>query len=260
MPQTTEQLRNTFRHAAMELRELNRLFPDGDPQDATRTTAADFPLQAITALQHYFQYEPPTESPQHGEIMQKLSGLKQDWLNMEPASTHPSVPLPKTGHQPQDDLGIELSQRVIVYTDGSCLGNPGPGGHAAIIVVNDVKIAEVSGNNPASTNSRMELQAVISALEFLIPLLPGQNPICVVTDSKYVSDAHNLAWIANWRRNGWRTAKRGPVANQDLWLKLTELEESVPQVEYLWTKGHANDRYNNEADRLAVQQAEELRR
>ena len=259
MPQTTEQLRAAFRYATMELRELNQRFPDGDPQDTTRTIAADFPLQAITALQHHFRYEPHTDSPQHGEIMQKLSELKQAWLNLDTASTPSSVPLPTTGHQPQDNLGIQLRQRVIVYTDGSCLGNPGPGGHAAIIVVNDVKIAEVSGNNPASTSSRMELQAVISALDFLIPLLPGQNPVCVVTDSKYVSDAHNLAWIANWRRNGWRTAKRGPVANQDLWLKLTELEESVPQVEYLWTKGHANDRYNNEADRLAVQQAEKLR-
>ena len=260
MPELAEALRTNLRLTAMELRELNCLYPAGDPKHTPGTTADDFPLQAITALHNYFQTEPTAQDPRYREFLQSLSEFKAAWLDLNPDHTPDSVTPSTTSGTTPNSLDISPDQRVIVYTDGSCLGNPGPGGYAAVIVVNDIKIAEVAGNSPASTNNRMELQAVISALQFLIPQLPGENPLCVVTDSKYVSDAHRQGWIANWRSNGWRTAKHGPVANQDLWIALTDLEESVPQIEYLWIKGHANDTYNNEADRLAVQQAGYLTR
>lgn len=134
---------------------------------------------------------------------------------------------------------------VKIYTDGACSGNPGPGGWGAILMYSDKK-KELSGGEASTTNNRMELIAVISALEAL------KEPCRVelYTDSKYVADAINQGWLKSWIRRGWRR-KDGPVKNPDLWKKLLPLME-VHMVEFIWVKGHAENPYNNRCDELAV--------
>jgi ribonuclease HI len=137
---------------------------------------------------------------------------------------------------------------VVIHTDGACSGNPGPGGWAAILSCNG-REREVSGGERETTNNRMELHAVIAALETL------REPCAVRlhTDSKYVVQAFNDRWIAGWQRRGWMTTSRKPVANRDLWEQLIELA-SAHEVEWIWVRGHANVVLNERCDRLAVAQ------
>ena len=135
---------------------------------------------------------------------------------------------------------------VVVYTDGACSGNPGPGGWAAVLSYNGHE-RELSGGERLTTNNRMELQAAIAALQ-------GLNEPCTVrlhSDSKYVVQAFNERWIAGWQRRGWLTTGKKPVANRDLWEQLIELT-AVHRVEWVWVKGHANIAANDRCDRLAV--------
>jgi len=134
---------------------------------------------------------------------------------------------------------------VTIYTDGACSGNPGPGGWGAILFYGEHK-KEISGGEPQTTNNRMELQGVISALELL------KEP-CVVelySDSKYVIDALEKGWAKGWKKNGWKR-KTGPALNPDLWDKLLTLYDKHT-VHLHWVKGHANNPYNNRCDELAV--------
>ena len=137
---------------------------------------------------------------------------------------------------------------VVVYTDGACSGNPGPGGWAAILSYNG-RESELSGGEHETTNNRMELHAVIAALQSL------REPCAVRlhTDSKYIVQAFNDRWIAGWQRRGWMTTAKKPVANQDLWQQLIELA-SGHEVEWIWVRGHANVVLNERCDRLAVAQ------
>ena len=142
---------------------------------------------------------------------------------------------------------------VVVYTDGACSGNPGPGGWAAILSYND-RERELSGGERQTTNNRMELQAAIAALQSL-------REACAVrlhTDSKYIVQAFNEHWIASWQRRGWVTTAKKPVANQDLWERLIELA-AVHTVEWIWVRGHANVVLNERCDRLAVTQRDRHR-
>lgn len=137
---------------------------------------------------------------------------------------------------------------VKIYADGACSGNPGPGGWGAILrapVAGTEK--RLSGGEKNTTNNRMELTAVISALEALkVPCL-----VEVVTDSRYVADAFRLDWIGKWRRNGWKTASKQPVKNIELWERL--LAAAAPhQITWTWIRGHAGHPENELADRLAV--------
>lgn len=137
---------------------------------------------------------------------------------------------------------------VIVFTDGGCSGNPGPGGWAWVIVA-DGETRERWGAEAGTTNNRMELSAVISALEELgsDSGLAGR-PATLYTDSQYVQRGIS-SWIANWKRNGWRTASKEPVKNKDLWMRLDELASSRP-IQWRWVKGHAGNRYNERCDEL----------
>jgi ribonuclease HI len=136
-------------------------------------------------------------------------------------------------------------KNVKIYTDGACSGNPGPGGWGAILMYGDRK-KELSGGEASTTNNRMELTAVITALEALKE--PCQ--VELYTDSKYVADAINQGWLKNWIKRGWRK-KDGPVKNPDLWQRLIPLIETH-MVEFIWVKGHAENEYNNRCDELAV--------
>ncbi len=133
---------------------------------------------------------------------------------------------------------------VVIYTDGACKGNPGPGGWGAWLRAG-VHEKELWGGEPLTTNNRMELTAVIEALA----LLKQPSRVVVHTDSAYVKDGIT-SWIHGWKARGWTTADRKPVKNVDLWQKLDALR-SRHQVEWRWVKGHAGDPGNERADQLA---------
>ncbi len=135
------------------------------------------------------------------------------------------------------------------YTDGACSGNPGPGGWGALLLAREngvvVRERELSGGEALTTNNRMELMAAISALE----ALGRPTRITVVTDSNYVKGGVT-GWIHGWKRNGWKTADRKPVKNEDLWRRLDEAQ-ARHQVRWEWVKGHAGHEENERADALA---------
>lgn len=135
---------------------------------------------------------------------------------------------------------------MTIYTDGACKGNPGPGGWAAVLKLGDIE-KEISGGEPSTTNNRMELTAVISALQAL------KYP-CVVelySDSKYVIDALSKGWARNWKKKGWMRNAKEKALNPDLWEQLLNLVD-IHEVHYHWVKGHATNKYNNRCDELAV--------
>ena len=138
---------------------------------------------------------------------------------------------------------------VTVYTDGACSGNPGPGGWGAILEYNSVE-KELSGGEAVTTNNRMELTAVIRALEAL------KEPCTVelYSDSKYVIDALSLGWAVGWQARGWRRADKKPALNADLWAQLLALAQ-IHSLRYHWVKGHADNPKNNRCDALAVAQS-----
>jgi ribonuclease HI len=133
---------------------------------------------------------------------------------------------------------------VHIWTDGACSGNPGPGGWGAVLRYGETE-KELSGAEAATTNNRMELMAAISALE----ALKRETHVKLHTDSKYVMDGLTK-WIHGWKKNGWKTADRKPVKNEDLWKRL-EAANARHKVEWIWVKGHAGDVMNERADELA---------
>ncbi len=137
-----------------------------------------------------------------------------------------------------------MSEAVKVWTDGACLGNPGPGGWGALLRWNDTE-RELSGGEADTTNNRMELMAAIQALEAL------KRPCDVVltTDSQYVRKGM-LEWLANWKRNGWKTSAKKPVKNAELWQRLDQAVQRH-QVQWHWVKGHSGHPENERADELA---------
>jgi ribonuclease HI len=136
------------------------------------------------------------------------------------------------------------TNRIVIYTDGACSGNPGPGGWGAILRTGEHE-KELSGGDDETTNNRMELMAAIAALEEL----KQPSPIDLFTDSTYVRDGI-MKWIHNWKRNGWKTAAKKPVKNVDLWKRL-ELAMERHKIEWHWVKGHAGHPDNERADELA---------
>ena len=145
------------------------------------------------------------------------------------------------------------SEQVDIYTDGACSGNPGPGGWGAILRT-DSHEKEIWGGEPATTNNRMELMAVIQALKLLKRPVQAR----VHTDSQYVQKGIS-EWIHGWKARGWKTAARAPVKNEDLWRAL-DAAQSTHQVEWIWVKGHAGHVDNERADALARQGVDEIRK
>ncbi len=145
-----------------------------------------------------------------------------------------------------------MKKTVTVYTDGACSGNPGPGGWGAILLYGPHK-KEISGGAPQTTNNRMELTGVISALSLL------KEP-CVVelySDSKYVIDGLEKGWAESWRRRGWVKSDKKPALNPDLWQALLDLCK-VHTLHCHWVKGHAENLYNNRCDQLAVAESKKF--
>ena len=143
-------------------------------------------------------------------------------------------------------------KQIEIYTDGACSGNPGPGGWGAVLRYNG-REKEISGGEAQTTNNRMELTAVIAALECL------KEPCTVelYSDSKYVIDALSKGWAVSWRKKGWIKSDKKPALNVDLWERLLKLTEAH-EMRYHWVKGHADNEYNNRCDALAVAEREKF--
>lgn len=137
-------------------------------------------------------------------------------------------------------------KNVEIYTDGACSGNPGPGGWGAVLIYNGVE-KQLSGSEKETTNNRMELSAVITALK----VLKEPCNVTLTTDSKYVCDAINKGWLTSWQKNSWKKADKKPVLNIDLWQELLPLLDKH-RVEFIWVKGHNGHKYNEICDKLAV--------
>lgn len=135
--------------------------------------------------------------------------------------------------------------KVIIYTDGACSGNPGPGGWGTILMYKDTK-KEISGGNNNTTNNIMEITAVIEGLK----MLKYECEVEIYSDSAYVVNAFNQGWIYNWRKNNWKTSGKEPVKNKELWEELYELTKKH-KVTFIKVKGHADNEYNNRCDELA---------
>ncbi len=141
-------------------------------------------------------------------------------------------------------------KKVQMYTDGACSGNPGPGGYGTILRYGEFE-KKLSGGEAQTTNNRMELMGVITAMEALT------RP-CIVhvhTDSAYVVNAFNKGWIDNWKKKGWKTSGKEPVKNKDLWTRLLSALEPH-KVDFIWVKGHAGDEMNERCDELATTAAD----
>jgi ribonuclease HI len=146
---------------------------------------------------------------------------------------------------------------VKIYTDGGCSGNPGPGGWAYVIVEDTGIIAEKWGAEKNTTNNRMELGAVIAALDFLSVSALSPEKITVFTDSQYVQKGITQ-WIHTWKRNNWQTSGKEPVKNRELWQRLDELAGRF-SIQWAWIKGHAGDEFNERCDRMTQEAISSLR-
>ncbi len=143
-----------------------------------------------------------------------------------------------------DEPVSETRREIVIYTDGACSGNPGPGGWGAILMSGSHR-KEICGGEAHTTNNRMELLAAISALE----TLKNPSKVELHTDSQYMRDGITK-WIKNWKRNGWRTADKSPVKNAELWQRLDEAQRRHT-MDWRWVKGHAGHPENERADALA---------
>lgn len=140
----------------------------------------------------------------------------------------------------------KAKKEIQIFSDGACSGNPGPGGWGAILRYKDVE-KELSGGEPETTNNRMELMGVIAALESLKE--PCQ--VKVFTDSQYIAKAFTENWLANWQKNGWKTAGKKAVKNRELWERLLA-QAVIHKLEWQWIRGHAGHPENERCDQLAV--------
>ena len=136
--------------------------------------------------------------------------------------------------------------KYIIYTDGACSGNPGPGGWGAVIFDEKNKQYNISGKVKETTNNRMELMAPIMALK----KIKSKSDVVIFTDSTYVKNGIT-DWIKKWEKNNWKNSKKEPVKNKDLWIKLNNLCQKN-NVVWKWVKGHSNNKFNNLADELAT--------
>ena len=143
-------------------------------------------------------------------------------------------------------------KKVVLYTDGACSGNPGPGGYGAVLIYGGVE-KEIFGGEKSTTNNKMEMMAVIKGLE----ALKEPCEVEVYSDSAYIVNAIEQGWIDSWKKNGWKKADKKPVKNVDLWEKLLELMDKH-KVIFNKVKGHADDEYNNRCDRIAVREREKF--
>ena len=147
-----------------------------------------------------------------------------------------------------------MNKTIEIYTDGSSLGNPGPGGWGTVVVIDGKIVEELGGHNKDTTNNRMELQAAIEALKYMHKH-QKENIVTIHADSSYVLNGIT-GWIFGWEKNGWRTANKKPVMNQEIWQELIALvREFKGKIIWQKVKGHSGHVYNDKADEIATTQA-----
>jgi len=137
--------------------------------------------------------------------------------------------------------------KYVIYTDGACSGNPGPGGWGSVILSEKKSETRISGKEENTTNNRMELMAPIMALR----KIKKSSKITIYTDSTYLKNGITI-WIKSWEKNGWQSANKKPIKNKDLWVTLNELSKKF-SIDWKWVKSHAGNKYNEIADRLATE-------
>ena len=145
-------------------------------------------------------------------------------------------------------------EKLDIFTDGGCSGNPGPGGWAFVALDNGKVLSYSSGGEAQTTNNKMELTAVINALKTCQTL--GVKKVTISTDSQYVKNGIT-AWIFNWKRNGWKTASKDPVKNKELWIELDALRSNF-EINWTWVKGHAGIEFNEMCDSLVKNEMEKF--
>jgi ribonuclease HI len=152
-----------------------------------------------------------------------------------------------------------IMQKIEVYTDGSSLGNPGPGGYGVVIVHNGKVVHEIGGHYQDTTNNKMELQAVIETLKYVSKSEFDKSEVVIHADSAYVLNGIT-SWVFNWEKNGWMTANKKPVLNKQIWQELIELVRNF-KGKVLWqkVKGHSGVEHNERADVIATTYAEHKR-
>lgn len=199
-----------------------------------------------------------TSKSGHGAIFTSQKEAN-DYMKKRPISTYtwmtdlPSRIPPMTPEEPTKTKSINDSSDITIYTDGSALGNPGPGGYGVVMIA-DSEITELSEGYLHTTNNRMEMMAVIAALE---AQEDTERSIKVFSDSKYVLDSLTKGWAKSWQKKGWKKGDGKPAKNPDLWERMLNVVERFPKLSFLWVKGHAGDQYNEIADELANSAAQE---
>ena len=171
---------------------------------------------------------------------------------MDPPDTRAPRPVARLWSRPKPHTSKPMTDTIEIWTDGACSGNPGPGGWGALMRWNGHE-KELWGGDRATTNNRMEMQAVIEALN----ALKKPSKVTLHVDSTYVKDGLTK-WIHGWKRNGWKTAAKKPVKNQDLWMAMDEACQRH-EITWKWVKGHDGDPGNERADELARLGTEEAR-
>lgn len=206
---------------------------------------------------------PPAPSPEVGRAILQLLAQVEATQPPKPATSRRVTPHSRRVSPGESQLHPPVSipaqpgppQIACLYTDGACVGNPGPGGWGVVVYFTDGRVHEMGGFEPATTNNRMELQAAIAALEYLAQsgqrdrtASPSGNRVVLYTDSEYVKNGITK-WIKGWKRRGWKTSQDTPVLNQDLWERLDALNS--PQVTWEYVRGHAGDAGNERCDAIA---------
>lgn len=151
---------------------------------------------------------------------------------------------------------VPSAQAVALYTDGACSGNPGPGGYGYAVVINDVLTLKGSGSRVSTTNNQMELSAVIEGLK----AISNVQSVVVYSDSSYVVNAFEKRWIDGWEHRNWVKSDGSPVLNSELWRQLLIEIARFTDVQFVWVKGHAGNKYNELCDKLAVEAIKHLKK
>lgn len=196
-------------------------------------------------------------------LLEMMDGLRGQWKLVYPfeagikASEAGSIDVKESSVESSKPEEKKPLEKITIYTDGACSGNPGRGGWGAVILA-DTEEIKLSGGEKLTTNNRMELMAAIEALEVVAenPLWKNAN-INLISDSQYVKNGIQ-SWIHAWKSNGWKTANKDPVKNKDLWIELDEISREL-KISWQWVKGHAGNKYNEICDSLAVDAAKKIK-
>ena len=249
---------------ADELEEYNeRLTPAPQSAEAGKSSNESADENAAPVLVNaMLPYEFLESAKNHDEAMRNgdetvcafcegvFSSFLADIETMPDGNLSAKCPYCGTELQNADQLA---TKQIIVHTDGACLGNPGPGGWAAILHSGKWEKA-LSGGDADTTNNRMEIMGALSALQWLHDN-SYKGRVTVISDSQYLVHAITKHWAENWQRGGWIKGDGKPAKNPDLWQRLLDLIKTFAKVDFLWVKGHAGDYYNERCDRLANMQA-----